>query len=83
MNDAAIVALGISVDEYQRMRSHSGIPHETLTYPLIDRRIDRAACIGIIERVGPARAAEVELLVLPVSLARGVEAATPRRTGVV
>lgn len=50
--DPAIVALGISVDEYQRMRSHSGIPHETLTYPLIDRRIDRAACIGIIERAG-------------------------------
>jgi hypothetical protein len=50
--DPAIVALGISVDEYQRMRSHSGIPHETLTYPLIDRRIDRAACMGIIERAG-------------------------------
>lgn len=48
----ATVALGISVDEYQRMRSSSGIPHELLTYPLIDKRIDRAACIGIIERAG-------------------------------
>lgn len=46
----AVVALGISVDEYQRMRSSSGIPHETLTYPLIDLRFDRAACVGIIER---------------------------------
>lgn len=51
-DDPAIVALGISVDEYQRMRSSSGIPHETLTYPLIDLRMDRAACIALIEREG-------------------------------
>jgi len=51
-HDPAIVALGISVDEYQRMRSDSGIPHELLTYPLIDLRMDRAACIGVIERAG-------------------------------
>lgn len=48
----AIVALGISVDEYQRMRSDSGIPHEVLTYPLIDRRMDRSACIELIKREG-------------------------------
>jgi len=51
-HEPAIVALGISVDEYQRMRSDSGIPHEVLTYPLIDLRMDRAACIGVIERAG-------------------------------
>lgn len=50
--DPAIVALGISVDEYQRMRSDSGIPHELLTYPLIDLRMDRSACMELIEREG-------------------------------
>ena len=48
----AIVALGISRDEYQRMRTDSGIAWERLAYPLIDLELDRSACIGIIERAG-------------------------------
>lgn len=51
-DDPAVLALGISLDEYQRMRSDSGIPHETFAYPLIDRRMDRAACVVLIERAG-------------------------------
>jgi len=50
--DPAVIGLGISLDELTRMRSDSGSPYKTLDYPLIDRRIDRAACIGIIERSG-------------------------------
>jgi len=48
----AVVGLGISLDEFQRMRSESGIPHERLAYPLIDLRLDRASCIEIIQRAG-------------------------------
>jgi hypothetical protein len=48
----ALVALGISIDEYQRMRTDSGIAWQTLAYPLIDRQLDRAACMGVIERAG-------------------------------
>ena len=48
----ATVALGISLDEYQRMRTESGIAWERLAYPLIDLRIDRAACVALIERAG-------------------------------
>lgn len=51
-DDPAILALGISVDEYQRMRSESGIAWERFAYPLIDRRIDRAGCEAIITRAG-------------------------------
>lgn len=48
----ATVGLGISLDEFQRMRSTSGIPYELLDYPLITLRLDRAACVSIIERAG-------------------------------
>lgn len=50
--DPAIVALGISLDEFSRMRTDSGIAWETLTYPLIDRRMDRSACVELIKRAG-------------------------------
>jgi hypothetical protein len=50
--EPATVALGISVDEYQRMRSESGIPHELLTYPLIDLRLSRQDCMNIIGWAG-------------------------------
>ena len=50
--DPAVVALGISLDEFHRMRSESGIPHERLAYPLVERRMDRAACVALIEREG-------------------------------
>lgn len=48
----ATVALGISLDEYQRMRSDSGVPWEKLDYPLINLRIDRADCMNIIRDAG-------------------------------
>lgn len=48
----AVVALGISLEEYQRMRTSSGIPYQTLAYPLIDLRIDRAGCEQIIAKAG-------------------------------
>jgi len=44
----ATVGLGISFDEFQRMRSDSGIEHEKLDYPLITLRLDRSACMQII-----------------------------------
>jgi hypothetical protein len=50
--DPAIVGLGISRDEFQRMRTDSGYPYETLTYPLIDLRLDRQDCQNIISRAG-------------------------------
>ncbi len=48
----ATVGLGISLDEFQRMRSESGQAWKTLDYPLIDMRIDRAQCQQIIQRAG-------------------------------
>lgn len=48
----ATVAMGISLDEFQRMRSDSGIAYELLDYPLIDLRIDRAQCMEIIRSAG-------------------------------
>lgn len=48
----ATVALGISLDEMSRMRTDSGIAWETLAYPLVDLRLDRAACVALIEREG-------------------------------
>ena len=50
--DACTVGLGISLDEWQRMRSDSGVVWKTLDYPLIDLRIDRAKCISIIQSAG-------------------------------
>lgn len=47
-----IVGLGISLDEFQRMRNDSGIPYERLDYPLIDLRLDRAQCMKIIQEAG-------------------------------
>ncbi len=48
----ATVGLGISLDEFQRMRSDSGIDHEKLDYPLITLRLDRSACVEIIRHAG-------------------------------
>jgi hypothetical protein len=48
----ATVGLGISLDEWHRMRMESGIEHERLDYPLIDLRLDRSACVEIIHRAG-------------------------------
>lgn len=51
-DNPATVGMGISLDEYQRMRSDSGIPYELLDYPLIEQRLDRQACINIIRDAG-------------------------------
>jgi hypothetical protein len=51
-SEPAELAMGISLDEYQRMRNESGFAHYTLAYPLIERRMDRAACMALIERAG-------------------------------
>ncbi len=48
----AQVNMGISMDEFQRMRNDSGIAWETLAYPLIERRLHRQDCINIISRAG-------------------------------
>lgn len=48
----AVVGIGISLDEFQRMRSASGVPHQTLEYPLIDLGLDRADCERIIAEAG-------------------------------
>lgn len=48
----ATVGMGISLDEFQRMRTDSSIAYEKLAYPLIDLRLDRAQCMQIIERAG-------------------------------
>lgn len=51
-DNPAIVGLGISLDEYQRMRTDSGIPHERLEYPLIDLRLTRSDCRRLIVEEG-------------------------------
>jgi hypothetical protein len=51
-DDPASVGIGISLDEFQRMRNDSGFAHQTLNYPLIDLRIDRMQCINIIRQAG-------------------------------
>jgi hypothetical protein len=48
----AISALGISLDEWHRMRTDSGIPHQRLFYPLIEMRLSRNDCLNIISRAG-------------------------------
>lgn len=50
-HNPAVVGLGISIDEFRRMRT-SNIPEETLEYPLIDQRLDRQACTSIISDAG-------------------------------
>lgn len=48
----ATTMLGISLDEFQRMRNDSGISYTRLAYPLIDRRMHRQDCINVIVRAG-------------------------------
>lgn len=53
-DDPAVTGLGISLDEYQRARTDSGIAWQVLEYPLIDLRLTRQDCINIISRAGLA-----------------------------
>lgn len=48
----AVCGLGISIDEYTRMRTDSGISYITNEYPLIDMGIDRNGCRQIIADAG-------------------------------
>jgi hypothetical protein len=52
VENPAVVALGISLDEFKRMRTDSGIAWEKLDYPLIDLRLDRADCVKVITDAG-------------------------------
>lgn len=47
-----VCGLGISTDEAHRANYNSRIAWQTLEYPLLDLRISRANCVGIIERAG-------------------------------
>lgn len=48
----AVCGLGISLDEFQRMRTDSGIPTQVLEYPLINLRLTRKDCVNIIKSAG-------------------------------
>jgi len=48
----AITGLGISLDEFQRMRTDSGIATLVLRYPLIELRLTRQDCMNIIIQAG-------------------------------
>lgn len=51
-DNPATTGLGISTDEIHRARTDSGIPHQMLEYPLIDRMLSRKDCIKIIQSAG-------------------------------
>lgn len=48
----ALVGLGISLDEFMRMRTDSDEIYQTLSYPLIDLRLTRDQCAALIAREG-------------------------------
>lgn len=51
----AVVGLGISLDEFTRMRANTDpktMSWKTLDYPLIDLRLDRMACLTLIQAAG-------------------------------
>lgn len=50
-NSPAVIGLGISLDELERMNS-SRIAWQVFEYPLIDLRLTRQDCMNIIERAG-------------------------------
>lgn len=47
-----VCGLGISLDEFQRARTDSGIGWQILEYPLIDLRLTRRDCMQIINNAG-------------------------------
>lgn len=51
----AVLGMGISLDEFQRMKPNMDprtMAWKTLDYPLIDLRLDRAACLEMIRKAG-------------------------------
>ena len=51
-DDPAVVGIGFSVDEMQRMRTKLTVPWETPEYPLVDLRLDREGCQEVIRSAG-------------------------------
>lgn len=51
-DNPAVIGLGISIDEYQRMRNDSPIAWQVFSYPLIDLRLSRIDCKKIITSAG-------------------------------
>lgn len=51
-DNPAMVGVGISIDEINRMRTDSQIPHQVLDYPLIELRLSRDDCKEIIRQAG-------------------------------
>jgi hypothetical protein len=51
-SDKAIVAIGISTDEMQRMNSKNPQKYQVVEYPLIDLRLSRSDCKQIIRDAG-------------------------------
>lgn len=51
-DNPAIVGLGISLDEWDRMKTDSGEPVQVLSYPLIDLRLSRDQCAALIAHAG-------------------------------
>lgn len=49
---SAVIGLGISIDEFQRMRKDSPIAWQQYEYPLIDLRLNRNDCEQIIAKAG-------------------------------
>lgn len=46
------VYIGISTDEFDRATNRKVAPYERVEYPLLERRLDRAACAQIIRAAG-------------------------------
>lgn len=51
-DDPATVGIGISVDEIERANNRSHIPHEVVTYPLLELGLRRTDCQRIIREAG-------------------------------
>ena len=51
-DNPAVVGMGISLDEFERVKVNSSQPDQVLEYPLIDLRLTRSDCVKIIEAEG-------------------------------
>src|SRR4029077_15230387 len=50
-DNPATVMIGISTDEMSRANNRRSMPYETVTYPLLDLRLNRQACPRILDPV--------------------------------
>jgi hypothetical protein len=51
-NDRAVVCIGISTDEIQRVNNKRAMDYESPVYPLIELGLDRSACMTLIKDAG-------------------------------